>query len=324
MSFPALRMRRLRRTPLIRELVREVRLDRSDLIQPIFVEEGLKTDAPITSMPGQRRQAPGTVGREVGRLVDKGVKSVILFGLPTVKDEIGSGAYDPNGVVQRTIRDLKAQFGDELVVLTDVCMCQYTSHGHCGLVSDGRIDNDETLPKLAEVAVSHARAGADIVAPSAMIDGQVKTIRLELDDNEFKDVAVMAYAAKHASSFFGPFREAAFSTPKFGDRRTYQMDYSNPEEALREIALDIKEGADMIMVKPALAYLDIIYRAKKRFRMPTAAYNVSGEFSMIKAAAREGWIDEKSAIMEVLTSIKRAGADMILTYHAMEAAEWLG
>jgi porphobilinogen synthase len=275
-------------------------------------------------MPGQRRQSPSTVLREVARLVDKGVKSIILFGIPTVKDEIGSAAYDPNGVVQKTIHDLKDQFGDELVVFTDVCMCQYTSHGHCGLVNDGLIDNDGTLPKLAEVAVSHARAGADMVAPSAMIDGQVKTIRQALDDNGFKDVAVMAYAAKHASSFFGPFREAAFSTPKFGDRRTYQMDYSNPEEALREIGLDIREGADMIMVKPALAYLDIIYRAKKRFRMPTAAYNVSGEFSMIKAAAREGWIDEKSAILEVLTSIKRAGADMILTYHALEAAEWLG
>ena len=324
MSFPALRMRRLRRTPLIRELVREVRLDQSDLIQPMFVEEGLKTDAPILSMPGQRRHSSTTIGREVARLVDRGVKSVILFGIPTVKDEIGSSAYDSNGVVQRTIQDLKDQYGDELVVFTDVCMCQYTSHGHCGLVSDGRIDNDATLPKLAEIAVSHARAGADMVGPSAMIDGQVKTIRQALDDTGFKDVAVMAYAAKHASSFFGPFREAAFSTPKFGDRRTYQMDYSNPEEALREIALDIKEGADVIMVKPALSYMDIIYRAKKRFRMPTAAYNVSGEFSMIKAAAREGWIDEKSAIMEVLTSIKRAGADMILTYHAMEAAEWLG
>ena len=317
-------MRRLRRTSLIRELVREVRLDRSDLIQPIFVEEGLKTDAPIPSMPGQRRQSPTTIGREVTRLVDRGVKSIIVFGIPTVKDENGSSAYDPNGVVQRTIQDLKDQYGDELVVFADVCMCQYTSHGHCGLVSDGRIDNDTTLPKLAEIAVSHARAGADVVGPSAMIDGQVKTIRQALDDNGFKDVAVMAYSAKHASSFFGPFREAAFSTPKFGDRRTYQMDYSNPEEALREIALDIEEGADVIMVKPALSYLDIIYRAKKRFRMPTAAYNVSGEFSMIKAAAREGWIDEKSAIMEVLTSIKRAGADMILTYHAMEAAEWLG
>ncbi len=317
-------MRRLRRTPLIRELVREVRLDRSDLIQPMFVEEGLKTDAPILSMPGQRRHSSTTIGREVTRLVDRGVKSVILFGIPAVKDEIGSAAYDPNGVVQRTIQDVKDQYGDEVVVLTDVCMCQYTNNGHCGIINDGQIDNDATLPKLAGIALSHARAGADMVAPSAMIDGQVKTIRQALDDNGFKNVALMAYAAKHASSFFGPFREAAFSTPKFGDRRTYQMDYSNPEEALREVALDIKEGADAIMVKPALSYLDIIYRAKKRFRMPTAAYNVSGEFSMIKAAAREGWIDEKSAIMEVLTSIKRAGADMILTYHAMEAAEWLG
>jgi porphobilinogen synthase len=251
------------------------------------------------------------------------LNSVILFGIPSTKDETGSAAYDPRGIVQKTILDLKDQFGDELIVFTDVCLCQYTSHGHCGLVSDERIDNDATLPKLAEVAVSHARAGADIVAPSAMIDGQVKTIREALDDNGFKDVAVMAYAAKHASAFFGPFREAAFSTPKFGDRRTYQMDYSNPEQALREIALDIKEGADMIMVKPAIAYLDLIYRAKKKFQMPTAAYNVSGEYSMIKAAAREGWIDEKSAILELLTSIKRAGADMILTYHALEAAEWL-
>src|SRR5690349_628346 len=316
-------MRRLRNTPLIRELVREVRLERSNLIQPIFVEEGLKIDAPIPSMPGQRRQSSSTVGREVTRLVERGLNSVILFGIPSAKDETGSAACDPQGIVQKTILDLKDQFGDELVVFTDVCMCQYTSHGHCGLVRDERIDNDATLPKLAEVAVSHARAGADIVAPSAMIDGQVKRIREALDDNGFKDVAVMAYAAKHASSFFGPFREAAFSTPKFGDRRTYQMDYSNPEQALREIALDIKEGADMIMVKPALAYLDVIYRAKKKFQMPTAAYNVSGEYSMIKAAAREGWIDEKSAILELLTGIKRAGADMILTYHALEAAEWL-
>jgi porphobilinogen synthase len=316
-------MRRLRKTPLIRELVKEVRLDRSNLVQPMFVEEGLKTEALIPSMPGQRRQSSSTVGREVTRLVERGLNSVILFGIPSTKDETGSAAYDPQGIVQKTILDLKDQFGDELIVFTDVCMCQYTSHGHCGLVSDERIDNDATLPKLAEVAVSHARAGADIVAPSAMIDGQVKTIREALDDNGFKDVAVMAYAAKHASAFFGPFREAAFSTPKFGDRRTYQMDYSNPEQALREIALDIKEGADMIMVKPAISYLDIIYRAKQKFQMPTAAYNVSGEYSMIKAAAREGWIDEKSAILELLTSIKRAGADMILTYHALEAAEWL-
>lgn len=317
-------MRRLRRTPLIRELVKEVRLDRSDLVQPIFVEAGLKADAPILSMPGQNRLASTSVVREASKLVDKGIRSVILFGIPKDKDDVGSGAYDPNGVVQRAIHNLKDQFGDELIVLTDVCLCEYTSHGHCGIVRDGRIDNDETLPKLIEVALSHALAGADMVAPSAMIDGQVKKIRESLDDSGFKDISVMAYAAKHASSFFGPFREAAFSGPKFGDRRTYQMDYSNPEEALREIALDIKEGADVIMVKPALSYLDVIYRAKKRFRMPTAAYNVSGEFAMVKAASREGWIDERSAIMEILTSIKRAGADIILTYHAMEAAEWLG
>src|SRR5438093_1968928 len=228
----------------------------------MFVEEGLKTDAPILSMPGQRRHSSTTIGREVTRLVDKGVKSVILFGIPTVKDENGSAAYDPSGVVQRTIQDLKDQYGDELVVFTDVCMCQYTSHGHCGLVSDGRIDNDATLPKLAEIAVSHARAGADVVGPSAMIDGQVKTIRQALDDNGFKDVAVMAYAAKHASSFFGPFREAAFSTPKFGDRRTYQMDYSNPEEALREIDLEIKEVADVFIVNPEISYMYYLFTAK--------------------------------------------------------------
>ena len=322
-SFPALRMRRLRRTPLIRELVREVRLDRSNLIQPIFVEEGLKTEVGILSMPGQRRQSTGTVGREVGRLVDKGVKSVILFGIPTVKDEIGSAAYDPNGIVQRTICDLKARFDDELVVLTDVCMCQYTIHGHCGLVNEERIDNDKTLPKLAEVAVSHAQAGADIVAPSAMIDGQVKTIRQALDDSGFKDVAVMAYAAKHASSFFGPFRDAASSTPKFGDRRTYQMDYSNPEQALREIALDIKEGADMIMIKPALPYLDVIARVKNEFGLPVAAYSVSGEYAMLRAAGQLGWLDEEAAMMEALTGIRRAGADIVITYFAKEAARLL-
>src|SRR6266581_4564126 len=278
-------MRRLRRTPLIRELVREVRLDRSDLIQPMFVEEGLKTDAPILSMPGQRRHSSTTIGREVTRLVDRGVKSVILFGIPAVKDEIGSAAYDPNGVVQRTIQDVKDQYGDEVVVLTDVCMCQYTNNGHCGIINDGQIDNDATLPELAGIALSHARAGADMVAPSAMIDGQVKTIRQALDDNGFKNVALMAYAAKHASSFFGPFREAAFSTPKFGDRRTYQMDYSNPEEALREIALDSKEAADMIMVKPALAYLDIIYRAKKKLLKCEGGFHGSHDSVLVKAGS---------------------------------------
>lgn len=317
-------MRRLRRTPVIRELVREVQLQKSDLIQPLFVEEGLNNDVPVSTMPGQRRLSPSSVRHEASKLVEKGVKSIILFGIPRVKDENGSHADTADGVVQRAIRQLKNEFDGELVVMADVCMCQYTSHGHCGVVRDGQIENDETLKRLASIAVSYAREGVDVVGPSAMIDGQIKTIRQSLDDQGFKDTAIMAYAAKHASSFFGPFREAAFSKPEFGDRRTYQMDYSNPHEALREAALDIQEGADIIMVKPALAYLDIIRRVKERFSMPTAAYNVSGEYSMVKAAAREGWIDEKSAVLEILTGIKRAGADMILTYHAKEAAEWLG
>jgi len=274
-------------------------------------------------MPGQSRFSLSSLEKEAVALKQRGVRSILLFGIPSLKNDEGSSSYDPGGIVQRSIETLKDQLADEIVVGTDVCLCQYTSHGHCGIIRDGMVENDETLKRLAETAVSHARAGADIVAPSAMIDGQVTAIRQALDDNGFKDTAILAYAAKHSSSFFGPFREAAFSKPQFGDRRTYQMDYSNPEMAMREIALDIKEGADMIMVKPALAYLDVIYRAKKRFRMPMAAYNVSGEYAMLKAAAREGWIDEKSAILEVLTAIKRAGADMIITYHAKEAAEWL-
>jgi porphobilinogen synthase len=274
-------------------------------------------------MPGQRRLALSSLHRELASLQDHGVNSIILFGVPRTKDPQGLAASDPKGVIQRAIEELKDEFGDKTVVFTDVCMCQYTDHGHCGIVRDGIIENDETLKRLAEIAVSHARAGADVVAPSAMIDGQVREIRTALDDAGYKDVAILGYSAKHASSFFGPFREASFSSPKFGDRRTYQMDYSNPEEALREIGLDIAEGADMIMVKPALAYLDLIHRAKEKYHMPTAAYNVSGEFSMVKAAAREGWIDERSVVLEILTAIKRAGADMIITYHAGEAAEWL-
>ncbi len=316
-------MRRLRRTPLLRELVREVGVTRSDLIQPLFVEEGMASDVPIPSMPGQKRLATSSLQRQTSNLKDRGVRSIILFGIPRVKDDMGSAASDPNGIVQKAVEEVKDQFGDQVIVFTDVCMCQYTSHGHCGIVHDGIIENDETLKRLGEISVSHARAGADAVAPSAMIDGQVKEIRTALDDAGYKEVAILGYSAKHASSFFSPFREAAFSSPAFGDRRTYQMDYSNPEEALREIALDVAEGADMIMVKPALAYLDLIHRAKMRFQMPTAAFNVSGEFSMVKAAAREGWIDEKSVVLEILTAIKRAGADMIITYHAGEAAEWL-
>lgn len=316
-------MRRLRKTPLMRDLVREVTLSASDLIQPLFVEEGLDADAPITTMPGQRRLALKSLTREVESLKSLGVRAVVLFGIPRHKDESGTVAYDPNGIVQKALGHLKDGFGDDLLVFTDVCMCQYTSHGHCGIVQNGIINNDETLEYLARIAVSHVEAGADAVAPSAMIDGQVMRIRQALDEAGHMDRAILAYAAKHASSFFGPFREAAFSAPRFGDRRTYQMDYANPEEALREIGLDIKEGADIIMVKPALVYLDLIYRAKKRFRWPTAAYNVSGEYSMVKAAAREGWLDEKQAVLEILTSIKRAGADMIITYHAKEAAQWL-
>jgi len=316
-------MRRLRRTPLIRELVREVAVSKFDLIQPLFVEEGLSKNVPISSMPGQTRFSFSSLEKEAIDLKDRGVGSVLLFGIPKHKDDNGSNAYDPEGIVQKSIESLKGQLDDEIVIGTDVCLCQYTSHGHCGIVKDGLVENDETLKRLADTAVSHARAGADLVAPSAMIDGQVAAIREALDDNGFKDTGILAYAAKHSSSFFGPFREAAFSKPQFGDRRTYQMDYSNPEMAMREIALDIKEGADIIMVKPALAYLDIIYRAKRRFRMPMAAYNVSGEYAMLKAVAREGWIEEKPAILEVLTAIKRAGADMIITYHAKEAAEWL-
>ena len=304
--------------------MREVKLQKSDLIQPLFIEEDLTADTPISTMPGQRRFSPGSVIREATTLADRGIKAVVLFGIPRGKDEAGSSADVAEGVVQKAIRQLKSELASDLVVMADVCMCQYTNHGHCGIVRNGEIDNDKTLERLASIAVSYAQEGADIVGPSAMIDGQVKTIREALDDHGFKDVAIMAYAAKHASSFFGPFREAAFSAPEFGDRRSYQMDYSNPDEAIREVALDIQEGADIVMVKPALAYLDIVRRVKERFSMPTAAYNVSGEFSMVKAAAREGWIDERSAVLEILTSIKRAGADMILTYHAKEAAEWLG
>jgi len=307
----------------MRELVREVTVSKSDLIQPIFVEEGLSKNTPISTMPGQSRFSLSSVKKEAQDLKDRGVRSVLLFGIPTHKDEEGSGASNPRGIVQLSIESLKEELGDEMVVGTDVCLCQYTSHGHCGIVRNGLVENDSALKRLAAIAVSHAKAGADLVAPSAMVDGQVAAIREALDDNGFKDTAILAYAAKHSSSFFGPFREAAFSKPQFGDRRTYQMDYSNPDMAMREIALDIKEGADMIMVKPALAYLDIIYRAKRRFRMPMAAYNVSGEYAMLKAAAREGWIEEKPAILEVLTAIKRAGADMIITYHAKEAGEWL-
>jgi len=321
--FPQVRMRRLRRTPRIRELVRQTILTPKNLVYPIFVREGITRPEPIEAMPGQSRiplQQVLKEGREVSSL---GVPAVILFGIPLKKDERGSSAYDENGVVQRAVRALKKGLGDELAVITDICLCQYTSHGHCGVVGGDRILNDPTIEVFGKIAVSHAEAGADIVAPSGMMDGQVGAIRRALDGAGYEDVSIMAYAAKHASCFYGPFRDAAHSTPRFGDRRSYQMDYANLDEALRETELDIKEGADIVMVKPALAYLDLIYRVKTRFGLPTAAYSVSGEYSMIKAAAERGWVDEKSAALEALTAIKRAGADIIITYYAKEASRWL-
>jgi len=274
-------------------------------------------------MPGCSRWPISQLKDEVTRAMVQDVKAVMLFGIPSRKDEVGSGAYSAEGVVQEAIRTLKGEFRDELVVIADVCLCEYSTHGHCGVIKDGQVQNDETLELLCKTAVSHAEAGVDIVAPSAMMDGQVGAIREGLDDAGFEDIAIMAYSAKFASSFYGPFRDAAESTPRFGDRKTYQMASRSPQQALREIELDIAEGADIVMVKPALAYLDIIQTAKQRFNVPIAAYNVSGEYAMVKAAAQRGWIDEKTAAMEILTGIKRAGADIILTYFAKEVKAWL-
>jgi porphobilinogen synthase len=323
LTFPALRMRRLRKTRKIRELVREVTLTLNDLVYPMFVQEGIETREPIHAMPGQFRLSLNEAVVEARDAVSLGIPAIILFGIPLKKDEVGSSAYDKHGVVQQAVRMIKKQMGDELIVMTDVCLCEYTSHGHCGIVKGNEILNDPTLEILQKVAVSHAEAGADVVAPSGMMDGQVRAIREALDRTGFRDVAIMAYSAKHASGFYGPFREAADSVPSFGDRRGYQMDYGNLREALREVKLDVEEGADIVMVKPALAYLDLIYQVKTKFGLPTAAFNVSGEYSMIKAAADKGWIDEKEAVLEVLTAIKRAGADMILTYFAKDVAKWL-
>jgi porphobilinogen synthase len=316
-------MRRLRRTEKIRSMVRETVLTKNDLIYPIFVDETIEERVEIGSMPGQYRLPLSEVRDEALEVVSLGIPAVILFGIPEHKDEVGSEAYNSEGIIQRAVSEIKDEVGDDLVVITDVCLCEYTSHGHCGVVEDGEILNDPTLELLAKEAVSHAEAGADIVAPSDMMDGRVAKIREALDDAGYKNVAILSYAAKYASSFYGPFRDAAKSAPAFGDRRSYQMDPANANEALREVYLDIQEGADMVMVKPALAYLDIITRVKERFRMPTAAYNVSGEYAMVKAASAMGYVDEKSLVLEILTSIKRAGADMILTYHAKDVASWL-
>lgn len=323
MSFPSIRMRRLRRTPALRDMMHKVRLKPSDLIYPIFVDESAKVPIPIKSMPGYFRLPIQHVIKEVKQAIEQGIKAIILFGIPLRRDEIGSEAFAMNGIIQKTVRNLKNEFSDQIVVITDVCLCEYTTHGHCGIVKDGEIVNDPTLQILQKVAVSHAQAGADIVAPSGMIDGQVKSIREALDDADFNHVGIMAYSAKYASRFYSPFREAVESKPQFGDRKSYQMGYGNPDEALREMELDISEGADIIMVKPALPYLDIIYRAKSKFRVPVAAYNVSGEYAMVKAAAQMGWVNEKAAILEILTGIKRAGADLIITYFAKDVGLWL-
>lgn len=311
------RMRRLRK-PGIREMVAETRLSVRDLIMPVFVDERIDEPVPISSMPGQMRQSLKTVAEEAGRIEDLGIPAVILFGIPSSKDDTGSGAYDREGVIQKAVRRIKES--TDLAVITDLCLCEYTSHGHCGVVRGQEIINDETLPILGRTAVSQAEAGADIVAPSGMMDHMVRAIRSALDDAGYSDVAILSYAAKYASHFYGPFREAAESGFAFGDRRSYQMDPANANEALWEVQLDIEEGADMVMVKPAMPYLDILRMVKDTFRMPTAAYQVSGEYSMIMAAAERNWIDRDGAMLEALTSIKRAGADMIITYYAKEFA----
>jgi porphobilinogen synthase len=321
-DFPTSRLRRLRRSPILREMFRETNLRKSDLIYPLFIVEGEGIRNEISSMPGQFQLSVDNILKECEDLQRLGLSSVLLFGIPLKKDEIGSGAYDENGIIQRATRAIKATFSD-LLVITDVCLCEYTSHGHCGVVDNGNVKNDETLDLLVKEALSHARSGADVIAPSDMMDGRVGAIRKALDAEGFDHIPIMAYSAKYSSAFYGPFREAAESAPQFGDRKSYQMDPGNSDEAMREIALDIQEGADIVMVKPALSYLDVIRRTRDEFNMPVAAYNVSGEFSMLKAAAANGWIDGEKAMMEVLTSIKRAGADVIITYFAKEAAHIL-
>ncbi len=321
-SFPELRLRRFRRTESLRALVRETWVDVTDLIYPLFIIEGNRIKQEIASMPNIFRLSVDLLPKEVEEIAQLGIPGVILFGIPQYKDDVGSSAYDPDGVIQKAVRTIKSSV-PELIVITDVCLCEYTSHGHCGVVIDGYVDNDRTLELLAKTALSQAQSGADIVAPSDMMDGRVKIIRKSLDENGFPLVPIMSYAAKYASAFFEPFREAAQSAPKFGDRRSYQMDPANWREALREIEQDIAEGADIVMVKPALAYLDVIRKVRDTFPIPLAAYNVSGEFALVKAAAQKGWIDEKKVVLEILTAIKRAGADIIITYHAKEAAKWL-
>ncbi len=316
------RHRRLRATAAIRDMVRETILTPADFMYPLFVVEGTNIHEEITSLPGNYHYSVDQLDDVAKRVQDAGVKSVLLFGVPTLKDEVATSAWIPDGIVQQAIRRLK-QAAPDLLVSTDVCMCQFTSHGHCGIIKDGQIDNDASLEYLARIALSHAQAGADMVAPSDMMDGRVQAIRARLDEHALTQIAIMAYSAKYASAFYGPFREAAHSTPQFGDRSTYQMDPANLRQARSEIAADLAQGADVVMVKPALAYLDVIRMAREMTDAPVAAYNVSGEYAMIKAAAARGWLDERRAALEMLTAIKRAGADIIITYYALAAAHWL-
>jgi len=322
MSFPTQRPRRLRRTEALRGLVRETRLSTAGLIYPLFVCPGEKVRQEVASMPGVFQQSVDAIVEECREVADLGIPGVILFGLPETKDATGSSALPAQGVVQKAVAAIR-KANLPLLVITDVCLCEYTDHGHCGVIENGEVRNDATVKILAEQALSHARAGADIVAPSDMMDGRVAAIRAKLDENKLEGVAILSYAAKYCSGFYGPFREAAQSAPQFGDRRSYQMDPGNAREALKEVALDIAEGADMVMVKPALPYLDVIREVRESCHVPVGAYNVSGEYAMVKAAARNGWLDEKRVVLEILTGIQRAGADIILTYHAKDVARWL-
>lgn len=322
MRFPEYRPHRLRRNERLRRMVRENTLSVNDLVYPVFASAGKGIKKPVESMPGIFNLSVDLLAEEAARAVEYNIPAVLVFGIPESKDPVGSGAYDDQGIVQQAVRKLKDEF-PELLVITDVCLCEYTDHGHCGLVEGDTVKNDPTLDLLARTALSHVRAGADMVAPSDMMDGRVAAIRSRLDREGHQDIPIMAYSAKYASAYYGPFREAAGSTPQFGDRRAYQMDPPNAMEAVREVALDIEEGADIIMVKPALAYLDVVRLIKENFDYPLAVYNVSGEYAMVRAAAQNGWIDERSVVMETLTGMKRAGADIIITYHALDAARWI-
>lgn len=322
-SFPKKRLRRLRKSKSIRDLVQEIRLSPKDLICPIFVQEGLKNKMTIESMPGIERIPLGGVGQEVSSILDLKIPAIMLFGLPASKDDKGTSAFDENGIVQKAITEIRKNFGNEITIMTDVCLCQYTDTGHCGLIKDNVVDNDSSIETLAKIAKSQAKAGSDVVSPSAMMDGQVKAIRESLDDAGYSDVAIMSHSAKHRSSFYSPFRDAAECAPKFGDRKTYQVPYTNPRESLREVEEDINEGVDIVMIKPALAFLDLIAETKRRFNVPVSAYSVSGEYSLVKGASIQGWISEDQIISEILYGIKRAGADMIVTYFAKAGAKIL-